>query len=278
MLAVKCVTQRYLPTPGLLSLLDNFRSMVNECIRVALNGNGNPITSVKALSLRSYHSLNAFDVAVCYRLTAISAAAGLVKNYRKSLKTNPKTQKPHVKRKLCIDCYSFKIEGDTLRLTTRPREYEYLKLNKHTLEMISQARPRSVIITENLLSISCSREIAQVKPRSLIGIDANLDNVMWASTIGGIRRFDLSKANQAKEKARNGKRGLKRNDVRIRRVIYRKFGEIQHNRVARILHNVSARIVRQAVEQKSAVVMEDLRHIRNLYRKGNGQGRNYRAG
>ncbi|MBI2648687.1 MAG: IS200/IS605 family element transposase accessory protein TnpB, partial [Thaumarchaeota archaeon] len=40
---------------------------------------------------------------------------------------------------------------------------------------------------------------------------------------------------------------------------------------------VSKRIVQQAKEQKLGIVMEKLTGIRKLYRRGNGQGANYRA-
>ena len=44
-----------------------------------------------------------------------------------------------------------------------------------------------------------------------------------------------------------------------------------------LLHNVSANIVLQASVKRQAIVMEDLRGIRKLYRKGNGQGASYRG-
>jgi putative transposase len=44
-----------------------------------------------------------------------------------------------------------------------------------------------------------------------------------------------------------------------------------------VLHNVSANIVLQAKLKSQAIVMEDLRGIRKLYRRGNGQGSGYRG-
>ena len=65
--------------------------------------------------------------------------------------------------------------------------------------------------------------------------------------------------------------------MRIRRVVYGKYGRIQRNRVAWLLHNVSASIVKRAKEKRFGIVMENIKGIRRLYRKGNGQGTTYRA-
>jgi len=59
--------------------------------------------------------------------------------------------------------------------------------------------------------------------------------------------------------------------------VYSKYGRIQRNKVGWMLHNTSASIVKHAKEKQLGVVMEKLTGMRKLYRKGNGQGRDYRA-
>ncbi|MBI2648990.1 MAG: IS200/IS605 family element transposase accessory protein TnpB [Thaumarchaeota archaeon] len=49
------------------------------------------------------------------------------------------------------------------------------------------------------------------------------------------------------------------------------------NRVGHLLNCVTKDIVRRAYESKKAIVVEDIKGIRNLYRKGNGQGTRYRG-
>ena len=80
-----------------------------------------------------------------------------------------------------------------------------------------------------------------------------------------------------KERCRQRKRNFTRNDVRIMKRIAAKYGQLQRNRLQWFLHNMSSRIVRKAKQNKHGIVMENLRGIRKLYRKGNGQGANYRA-
>ena len=47
-------------------------------------------------------------------------------------------------------------------------------------------------------------------------------------------------------------------------------------RIQQHIHIISKDIVKRAVESKSMIVFEDLKGIRKLYRKGNGQGNKYR--
>jgi hypothetical protein len=62
--------------------------MMNRCIRVGLEKN---VSSLKALSLRAYPQLSSYDVMSYYKLCAISAAAGVLRNYRKARRKNPST-------------------------------------------------------------------------------------------------------------------------------------------------------------------------------------------
>jgi len=110
----------------------------------------------------------------------------------------------------------------------------------------------------------------------MIGLDSNLDNITLADTKGNSIRYDLSTITRIKAMARQTKRKFRRNDRRIRRSIYLKYGTIEKDRAGWILHNVSSSIVRRAKEFKMAITMENLTGIRKLYRKGNGQGKDHR--
>ena len=111
----------------------------------------------------------------------------------------------------------------------------------------------------------------------MIGIDRNLNNVTIAETNGNITIHDLSKATKVKNKIRQTRRHFKRNDTRIRKRVYAKYGRLERDRVGWILHNTSASIVKHAEQNHQAIAMENLKGIRKLYRKGNRQGREYRA-
>ncbi len=110
--------------------------MVNDCIRIGLAEN---VTSMKALSKKAYHELAGYGTQTYYYLTAISKAAGILRNYRHMLRKQPKVKKPYASRLMLTDCYGFKITNGNLRLPIRAREYVYIPLNAYVL--------RSMVLT-----------------------------------------------------------------------------------------------------------------------------------
>ena len=272
-LAVKAVRQKHQASVDLLRLLDEFRSMVNVCIAIGIREN---VSSLKTLSLKSYHHLS-HDILGYYRLGASSTATRILRNDRKAKKKNPRTKLPYAKKLMLTTCYGFKIRNGLLRLPLKPRQYVYVKLNNHTLKALSGFDARSVTLTPGSVSISYSKETVQIEPEGYVGIDRNLDNVTIASADRTVRRFDLSQATRIKADYRYVKSRFKRNDARIGARVFSKYGEKQRNRVHPLLHNVSERIVEDAKTRRYGIVMEKLTCIRRLYRKGNGQSRNYRA-
>src|SRR5712691_5941666 len=249
--------------------------MVNDCVRIGLREN---LTSMKSLCMKAYHQLSAYDVPTCYRLTAISRAAGILRNYRRELKKRGWSARvPYVTRLSLTDCYGFRVIHRLMRLPVRRGKYAFIVLNDHTLRTISGHTAKSLTLTSNCLSICLSKEIAEIKPVGAIAIDRNLNNVTMADSDGGTLRHDITRATEVKFRCRETKSHFNRNDVRIRRVVYGKYGRIQRNRVGWLLHNVSASIDKRAYEKRFGIVMENIRGIRKLYRKGNGQGTNYRA-
>lgn len=70
---------------------------------------------------------------------------------------------------------------------------------------------------------------------------------------------------------------FKRNDSRISRKIAGKYGLIQANRTKWLLHNASKKLIIHANTHRLSIVLENIKGIRRLYRKGNGQGPYYRG-
>jgi len=133
------------------------------------------------------------------------------------------------------------------------------------------------MLTTRTLSINFSKETVEIEPAGLIGIDRNLDNVSLASSARSTERFDFSTATETKAMYREVKSYFKRNDARVRKEIYSKYGAKQKDKVQQILHHASKQIVMQAKAKKFGIIMENLTGIRKLYRKGNGQGREFRG-
>src|SRR2546427_4144245 len=111
-IAVRSVRQKHQASLELLWLLDEFRRMVNVCIAVGIEEN---VSSLKTLSLASYHRLSR-DILGYYRLGAIGIATGILRNYRKAVRKNPRTRTPYARKLVLTTCYGFKIKDGLLRL------------------------------------------------------------------------------------------------------------------------------------------------------------------
>jgi putative transposase len=153
-----------------------------------------------------------------------------------------------------------------------------IPLNPYTIKRLSLGiEIRSVTISLNRLTIAYRKKVKPTNCTGMMGVDRNLNNVTIAETNGNIIIHDLSEATKVKSEIRQVTRHFKRNDVRIRRRIYAKYGRLEKDRVGWLLHSTSASIVKHAQQNHLAIAMENLKGIRKLYRKGNRQGREYRA-
>lgn len=276
MLARKSVKQSYHPPPHVLNLMQDFRQMVNDCIRIGL---ANGISSLKRLSLLSYRNLKGYPLPSYYKLCAISKAAGILASRKKSIRRGYPTRDPYMKKPILTSCYGFKVEDGILKIPLGEKHFEEIPLNGHTLNVLSDAKLRvnSFTLTDRALSLCISKEIEEMKEMvSTIGIDRNLGNLAVGNE-EGVDYHDISKVVKIAENTRQIMASFKRADVRIRGVIDSKYGRRWSNRVKQILHHISKAVVEEAKRNKSALVFEDIKHIRRLYRRGNGQGRDYRG-
>ena len=104
MRVIKAVRQNYQPTLTILTLLEDFRLMVNDCIRIGLKfeEEKHATPSMKKLSLLCYGQLKKYSVYSAYRLTAISKAAGILSARRKSIKSGFLARSPYASRPLLV--------------------------------------------------------------------------------------------------------------------------------------------------------------------------------
>ena len=267
----KSVKQRFIPDPRILQLMEAFRLMTNDCIRIGL---AERKTSMKSLSLACYPKLKIYETASVYRLCAISRAAGILNSYRKLCRKH-QVKEPYCTRLNLTTCYGVKILAGKLRMPDRVE----IPLNTYVQRFLSQPNleVRSVTLTPESVNISVRRNVEAAECTGMLGMDRNLDNVTLADTEKQVVRYDLTKATTIKSRCRQTKRCFTRNDVKIRKRVFQKYGRLERERVAWLLHNISANITLNAKLRKQVIVMEDLRGIRKLYRKRNGQGKDYRS-
>jgi putative transposase len=258
-----------------LGLLEVFRRMVNESIRIGLANN---VSSLRRLSLLSYNQLAQYDSPSCYKLCAISRAAGILAARKKSLKRGFPTRTPYSVRQQLVSCYGFKTKNRELEIPVSGGKRLSIPLTNHTINVISQpgVEVRSFTLARNRLCLSIARDVATVECTSTVGVDRNLRNL----TVGNdeeTRHYDLSETTRIASTTMRIVASFKRDDVRIRRVIASKYGERRTARTGHLLHTATKTVVEAAVQRRQAIVLENIQGIRALYRKGNGQGRRYRG-
>src|SRR5208337_69989 len=112
------------------------------------------VTSLKSLSLKAYRQLEHYDVMSYYKLCAISKAAGILKNYRKASGKRKPVKQPYAQRPQLATCYGFKISDGNLQLPIKRGNKMMISLNRHTLQVLSEAHltPRSVTLTATTIT------------------------------------------------------------------------------------------------------------------------------
>lgn len=274
MRAIKSIKQTIPQNTDLESMMETFRNMVNHCIRIGLRDN---CTTMKKLSLFSYHELRDYDILSSYKLNAISQACGRLSQMKQSINRGKKTKSPFVKKPYIVNCYGFKINGCVMSIPYKPRNPINIILNNHTVKILSNPalKVRSFSMTALNISLCISKEIDQIECTKIIGIDRNLRNV----TVGNDESVTFYKTNKLlsiKQNTIYARAGFKRNDHRKKRKFYKNLQQRLQNRTKQFIHKISKDIVTNAVQNKSVIAFENLKGIRKLYRKGNGQGNKYR--
>ena len=274
-LAFKSVWQYYVPARDVLRLLNVFRRMVNESLRIGI---ANDATSTRKLSLLAYNQLARYDSPSCYKLCAISRAAGILAARKKSVRRGYAPRTPYAFRGQLVSCYGFKLENGALNIPVSRGKRLVIPMTKHTLEVISQpgVRVRSFTLTTSKLSLCIARDPPRMEYTSTVGVDRNLRNL----TVGNDQetsRYDLSKCVRIANTTVRIVASFTRDDARTRTTIASKYGQRRTARVGHLLHNATKTVVALAVRRKTAIVLENIEGIRSLYRKGNGQGRKYRG-
>jgi putative transposase len=256
--------------------MEEFRWMVRESLRIGLM---HDLRSQKSFNNNVYHYLSDnTDFLKMYVARAIRVAKSMLKYFRKARKKNPNTKPPNCKKPyIIVDKQSYRIIGTTLLIGVKPgRPYVGIPLNHYTMQQISvpNIKTGTITITSSSVSISIIKNVESIKPTEFVGININLNNITAVHSDGTVDVFsEVSKITKIKEKYRKVKSHFKRNDVRIRRKIFQKYGIKQQRKTKQILHVISKKLVMQ----KKQIILEDLKGIRRMYKKGNGKGKKYRS-
>lgn len=273
--ACKSISQKYTPNSDMKELMNTFIEMINHCIKIGLKENTH---NMKWLSYLCYHELRNYDVLGSYKINAISRAAGILSNRKQSIKRGVKVRYPVVKKPFITNCYGIKYNGILLTVPFKNRNPINILLNDHTQKILSDSTLtiRSFSLNDGTISICVSKEIEEIECCiNVVGIDRNLRNV----TCGNYEKVVFYKTNKLlsiKENTIHARAGFHRNDRRKKGQFWKVKQQRMANRTKQYLHKISKDIVDNAVSKKAVIVLENLKGIKKLYKKGNGQGNKYR--
>ena len=256
--------------------METFRQMVNESIKIGLEHDA---STLRRLSSLGYHKLSRYHIYSRYKLCAISHAAGILKNRKKSIRRGLHPKEPYSTRPLLISCYGFKIVGCVLKIPLGRRRYYDIPLNRYVGKALckSSVRIHSFILTLESVSICFSNEVQEIELRDVVDVDRNLRNLTVGNRDRAIQ-YDITKAVDIVQTTLSIMRFIKAQTTQeYEEKLYRKYGRRRSRRVNRLIHRMTKAIVHSAKQDKTGIVFEDLRHIRKLYQRGNHQGRIFRG-
>ncbi|MDE2590529.1 MAG: IS200/IS605 family accessory protein TnpB-related protein, partial [Patescibacteria group bacterium] len=219
--------------------------------------------------------MSQFKIQSYYKLTAISQAMGRLSKMKRDIKQGKKPKSPYISKPYLVSCYGFKITGMLLSFPISNDDKFLVRLNSHTTSQLENTEPRSFTITPDLISISVRKQVEQIIPENVIGIDRNLRNITISTNDGSIM-YKTNKLLSIKENTSYVMSSFKRFDVRVKRHFQKRLGNRRSRRIQQYMHKISKDIIQRAKESKSIIILEDIKGIRKLYRKGNGQGNRYR--
>jgi putative transposase len=245
------VKQDFIPDPKLLRLMELFRQMVNDCIRIGIEQNK---TSMKSLSIATYQYLKRYgEVQGCYRICANSKASGILCNYRRLVRSGRTVRRPYCKKQQITTCYRIKVEGSNLLL---PQGIE-IPLNDHVMDKIRNKQMRSVTVSKGSVSISLLEEKDPDQPIGAIGLAMNPKNIAFADTLGKLGRLSMDDVISYKLQCAHRIGKFQRNDQRIKTRIIDKYNKLRADTTLSEIHKHTSRIINYAKKRHLAVAVQD---------------------
>jgi len=270
LLATKCVTQSY--SGGLDDLLAECLANTYNAIHYSEEHGIDNRRGMKGF----YQTLKAINLPSCYKVASITRACAVVKSRKKSERRGIKALnlKP-LKPMVCIISGFFVTMKGRLFIPLRRDIYFDVQLNQHTQEMLANKKVRSLTMTHDSLSFCYSEDIEPAPVKRVYGVDRNEKNITFGNRemVVGV---DMTKVVKIRQATREIIGSFKRNDIRIRGKLARTYWKRANHRTDQILHAATNSIVDSAAKNRAALAMEDLTGIRKMYRRGNGQGVDYR--
>jgi putative transposase len=255
-------------------LLEDFRLAVNSVIRAGLRTR---VTSRNALSRLVYRDFREEHPRMYAKhlVSAIGAAAGILKNHRRLIRKGAGRTVPYVMRSMMKaenQAYKLDRECGTIDLPIRAgchvklclvvSQYHRKYLDDTTLTL------GSLTLLPDRVIIAFRKETPKTYiPSSALSLDTNersLDGVFVKGAKGVVVKADYSDVAIIQQRHHDRRRRLQRkksHDCRTSRSLCRREGVREHHRIDYRMHQLANAVLSYAERQRSAVVLEDLKGI-----------------
>ena len=271
MKSVKTVSFYYKPTAQTREVLETFRMMVNHAIQIALEEKVKGRLNLRNRIYREFRQR--YEVHSNYPYSVAEVAWSIIKKH------NRWHRKPSAERLIMkLDNESYSLNYSIICLPFRmgePRIFIPLHYGdwQRSFLMDATLKRGSVTMTESTIIIAFSKETTVVEPLMKVGIDLNEKSVVLSDGA----RYDLSKVGRLHTEYGVRRRGFyARHPVDQR--LKRKFCKDSREkvRVRQFLHLVSKKITEGAKAKRQAIILEELKGIRYVHERGNGESRGRR--
>jgi len=270
--AVKAAKFSYTANQEVMKLLETFRSMVNNAIRIGFEEK--PRTRFQLITMAYADLKSRYGLHTHYILSACECAYAMLRN--RKWKKLPYAKHLFMK----LDNQTYKLEQTLLRIPITPRNFIHIPLigGEYQLSLLHDPTLRrgSVTITESSVVLAITKTVEEAKSSKAVAYDINEKN----ATSSEGERFDLSDVAQVKHQYSRIRASIAKNthnDRRTKQKLLAKYGKRERQRSVQALHRVSKEIVSKAKESNSRIVLEKLTNIRSSSRRGNDQGRKMRG-
>jgi len=269
--SVKAVKFGYTPTPQTRELLETFRSMVNDAIRISLEEGIHGRLNLRNRIYKEFR--DRYGIHSHYPYSVAEVAWSIVKKHKRW------HRRPYAKRLMMkLDHGSYSINYALLSIpfkTGQGRilvtlEYGYYQRSFLMDEALAKG---SITMTESAIIVTFSKEVESMEAVKRVGYDLNekslvgsdgtridLSEVARLHTFYGIRRCEFYSNHPNDRRLKKKFAGSRREKERVKQFLHRKAKEM----------------VEKAKKNGEAIVLEKLKGIRYKHERGNGKSRGSR--
>ncbi|MDG6901737.1 MAG: transposase [Nitrososphaerota archaeon] len=253
--------------------------LLGDCL--TLTYNAVHFAEVNGISNRTqmkqfYRTLKGDPLPSCYKVATITRACAVVRSRKKGEKRRVSTKHPNpLGPTVCIISVFFITAKGRLFIPLRRDKYVDVLLNNHVQQTLAGEELRSLTMTPDSLSFCYSEDVEPSPVKTAYGVDRNEKNMTFGDR-DGVIQVDMAKAVTVRQTTREVLGSFRRDDVRVGRRLARKCWKRADQRTGQMLHAVTNFMVGFCVKNGAALALEDLTGIGKMYRRGSGQGADYR--